>query len=294
MADGNNNNSPMGYSIWSAEALAMAEFLMSRLSQPAIALLRFNFGERFFGEATGKIVLFGLLYFLASLTKGGLFSLFLFASFFACMLHCAVIWVRKRRGERWHSRYHGRPLLCIVLPLPAPFIRRWVEPLLLLFLSFSLSRTGQSAALENYLAFAGLSIATIESIAAQRWRRMLLDAQDKQIEAEYFNEALAGKPATETNGFIIPVGMPDLSGKQGESLQSLLRSIYSEMRKALKSLKQEAAPESLSLLDQRQTPAIVTQNAFVICTACNTQNQPNDSHCGYCRAELHPTDALAV
>lgn len=293
MSDGNNNNSPMGYSIWSAEALALAEFLMSRLSQPAIALLRFNFGERFFGEATGKFILFGLLYFFANLFGRGLFSLFLYASFFACMFHCAVIWLRKRRGERWHSRYHGRPLLCILLPLPAPFIRRWVEPLLLLFLSFAISGKG-APGLENYLAFAGLSIATTEAIAAQRWRRMILDAQDKQIEAEYFNEEMAGKPATENKGFIIPVGMPDLSGKQGESLKSLLGSIYSEMRKALKSLKQEAAPESLSLLDQRQTPAIVTQNAFVICEACNTQNQAHDSHCGYCRAELHPTGALAV
>lgn len=286
MTDGHDQRGPLGGSIFSAEALALAEFLMSRLSHPAIALMRVNFGERFFGEAAGKFILFSLLYFFASASKGGLFSLVLFASFFACMFHTLVIWLRKQRGDRWHSRYPGTPLLSFALPfLPPRIIRRWVEPLLLLFLApFTV---GYSPALQTYMIFSAVSIAAIEALGATRWRRMVLDAQDKQIEAEYFNEALAGKPATQTRGFEIPVGM---SGKRGESLKSLFSSLYGETREMIESMK----PPPPSAPAQRQTPATTTPDASILCAACNTLNQPNASFCGYCSAEMRAPGALAA
>lgn len=235
MNDNTQNQSPMNGPARGRAALANAEAIISFPAQTIEVFWRHSFGERYFSlfGVYGKLAFYALLLFMAF--KGAEqvdtlpLGVFFLASFLASLWHLFVIWRRGWRGERWHSRYSGTSRLAAILPMNECVIKRWGEPLLTIMAGAALASFNQ--VLGGWLVFAGMCLGVTETLAAMRFRTMILDMIDKDIEARNMREALIEqKSAHETEGFVIPVG--SMKSQQRASLFRGLAMRYEEWRAA--------------------------------------------------------------
>lgn len=217
-------------------ALATAEALTATIAQTVEVFFRHNFGQRYFSlmGVYGKLAFYALLLLLAFKASEQLetipLGLFFFASFVASLLHLFVIWRRGYRGERWHSRYSGTSWLAAILPLDTSIIKRWVEPIIAILAGLMLASFDQ--ALGGWLVFTGTCLGVTEALAEARFRTMILDMIDKDIEARNLRGVLVEqKGAHETEGFVIPVG--GMKSRQRESIFNSLTNLYDRAKEAI-------------------------------------------------------------
>ena len=109
-------------------------------------------------------------------------------------------------------------------------IKRWVEPLLTILAGSALAPFNQ--ALGGWLVFAGMCLGVTETLAAMRFRTMILDMIDKDIEARNLRAALIEprRAAEETEGFVLPIG--NMKPQQRASIFRGLAMRYEEWRAA--------------------------------------------------------------
>lgn len=232
-----NNSSPMQEtSLRGRQALVVAENLAATVALLVLVFLRHSFGERYFSlfGIYGKLATYGLFLLLAFKASEQLDTLplgiFFFASFAACLWHSFKIWLRNHRGERWHTRYSGTSWLAAFLPINPFTVQRWIEPILTVFAGVMLASFNE--ALGGWLVFAGTCLGVTEALSAARFRTMILDAQDKDIEARHLRDALIEqKGPKHTEGFVIPVA--GLKPAQREGVFNSLTSLYERAKEAI-------------------------------------------------------------
>lgn len=217
-------------------ALIAAENLAVTIALTVLVFWRHSFGERYFSlfGIYGKLATYGLLLLLAFKASEQLdtlpLGLFFFVSFALCLWHSFKIWLRNHRGERWHTRYNGTPWLASILPINPFTIKRWIEPALTILAGVMLASFNQ--ALGGWLIFAGTCLGVTEALTAARFRTLILDAQDKDIESRHLRDALIEqKEAKHTEGFVIPVA--GLKPAQREGVFNSLTSLYERARDAI-------------------------------------------------------------
>lgn len=230
------NQSPMQGGPRGRAALAAAEALAGTIAQTVEVFLRGNFGERYFSimGIYSKVVLYAVLLLIAFNASSQLetfpLGVYFFAAFLACLWHQFVIYRRSRQGKRWHSRYPGYSHLTAILPLDHAVIQRWVEPLLCVVAGSLLTPFNQ--ALGAWIMFAGMCLGVTEALAEARFRTILLDAIDKDIESRNMRAVLIEqKDAKQTEGFVIPVGK--MKPQQRESILNGLTSLYDRAKEAI-------------------------------------------------------------
>lgn len=176
-----------------------------------VVFLRRGFGERYLSWLNlyfGYLVI-GPIVWLSSLmsasTVAGVFAAkmlsILWWGFIGLSLyHRFVIWRRDRAGEGWHSLYRGHSW--IRLPFIADDVmKKWVEPLSVMLLGYIMTAIDRPVSL--WLMISGFALLVHEQIAFYAERQRFLDIRDAQIEAQYMQAALVGKPVEETQGFVI-------------------------------------------------------------------------------------------
>jgi hypothetical protein len=203
-------------------------------------------GERYhnFLGMFGKTVTYGVLLTLSVKSAGQLETLplsgFFFGSFLLTGWNHWRIYRRNQRGERWHSRYCGTPRLASLLPFDHYTLRRWVEPLLSIAGGFAIASLFNQA-LGGWLVLAGTSQAVTEKLAEMRYRTMILDMMDKDIEARNLRAAIVEqKDARQTEGFVIPVG--GLNPNQRAGVFRGLAMQFEEWREAFARQRQQTPP----------------------------------------------------
>jgi hypothetical protein len=134
---------------------------------------------------------------------------------FFSLWHRIEIWDRNREGVHWHSMSFGVSHLRRIGELPLvrsflPFLRNdwilycWIEPGLCLAVAVMAIAGDQAIGL--WLLTASLALWLKNQLIHSLHRSHVLQLIDSAIEAEYFNDAVEGKPKTETAGF--SVSMP--------------------------------------------------------------------------------------
>lgn len=121
--------------------------------------------------------------------------------------HLFVISRRNARDEQWHTRYEGdfniQPL---VNKLPKGQSYWWVEgfyePVLVLIIGL-LIKTFLDAGLGALFIFSAVWMVIRARFYYFLYREKLLDERDALIESEVKLDAVNGKPASETKGFIV-------------------------------------------------------------------------------------------
>ena len=188
-----------------------AEFFCGQFAKTLIVFFRHDFGERYFNivDSFGASLTFlifagiaGIL--IASSYDDAAIGLFFVGFIAMCILHLFLAKQRDRAGRRWHSRYTGTSYLAILAPGHDFFVKRYVEPFLAVFAGAGIFYFNHP--LGMWFVIAGLCIAVVEQLGAQRFRNRMLDAIDSQIEATYLSEAISGQTvAAQTDGFVLPV-----------------------------------------------------------------------------------------
>jgi hypothetical protein len=112
--------------------------------------------------------------------------------------HRFVIWRKNRRNVIWHSMYSGRPMFAFT-GIDEGTLKRWIEPALLLGLSYIAKHVHQSP-VSMWLLIGGIAVFVHETLAEYMQRAALLDARDAMIEANYRQGVATGK-ATSDLGF---------------------------------------------------------------------------------------------
>lgn len=307
--------SPMGSSSIQA-GYRFAEAAAGLFSQTIEVFLRRDFGERYFSlfGMFGKLATYLVFLFLAfnyARQQDGLpLGLFFFLSFGLCLWHQFVIWQRKRAGHRWHSRYSGTSHLAALLPFSSFTIKRWIEPLVAILAGFVLSSFSQG--LGGWLIFAGCCLAATEALSDARFKTMILDAIDKDIEARNLRDSIVeNKGATHTEGFEIPVA--GMSTQQRASLFQGLSPQYESFTPSIPSpadlpplpvapipppvapapppmmqqwIPEEPAPFSQSMPVYVQPAPQIIPTLSIICPICDARNPTENIFCEQCRAQL--------
>lgn len=115
----------------------------------------------------------------------------------ASIFHRWVIARRERKGEVWHTYFHGQSLI------PGPFSDevkvKWIEPGL--FIGLGIFCWPLSHLFALWLLLTGVSLWVYTHLAYYFREQDVLDMVDAQIEARNMQAALAGRPASETQGF---------------------------------------------------------------------------------------------
>jgi hypothetical protein len=115
--------------------------------------------------------------------------------------------------------------------LPLPFsdekIFKFAEPGLVFAFGYFMSNVSYPFGL--WFMIAGLSLFINNHIVYYTERQLMLDVRDAGIEAQYLSAALAGKPASETCGFVIGESSRKLIGKDAR-LQDAFAKLPGELK----------------------------------------------------------------
>jgi len=216
-------------------AIMLGLWVASWFAMSVVPFMRSKFGERYLSWLNlyfGYGVVAGFMFigpFMMPFTGGephywlGIVSvpmLIAWALFIVFSLaHRYRIWRRNRKGEAWHSYAMGDSAINAFLasggfePIPDEWIHKWIEPLAVMVvgvLFVTISRSGDPSENAGVVAPVGvwLVISSICLFVHSRIiyfyeRQQFLDIQDAQIQAKHYRDALAGKPAAKTGGFVI-------------------------------------------------------------------------------------------
>lgn len=237
------------------ESWRMYEMMLSVISLIAgcfavsiVVFVRKDFGERYlswlnlsFGYTVVACFTFlGAMF--AFLTRWGgqqLMTLFWLAFIAMSLYRRWEIHRKNNAGVEWHSMYMGTSLL--PLPFSEEKTYKFFEPALVFgagHLLYALS--GQVGA---WLMISSVALFICNHIAYYNERRAMLDMRDAQIEAKYLSAALAGKPVTETGGFVVAESSIKLMG-QDARLKDAFANLSPELKDVLDAEQGATAPES--------------------------------------------------
>ena len=135
---------------------------------------------------------------------------------------------RARRGVQWHTYSDGLPFpLWKRIGLDDRFVRLYGEPLLCLVVAIAVSLFAAPIAI--YLIVAGVVLWVREEARRNYERDQLLDAMDERIELEQRNNALRGKPAIETKGFVAR-GMQPRTDAERRTLEEMISGLEPDLK----------------------------------------------------------------
>ena len=236
-----------GTDIWkkSEWALALLSLISSCFAVSVIPFIRKDLGERYFGWLNlwfGYSVVAGFMFFgsLIGIIYHGpmpfpeLMYYFWLAFIGVSLYRRWEIHKRNKAGVKWHSMYMGTWLGTSLLPLPISQenIYRFGEPGVVFIVGHFLWNFNWEVGM--WLTVSAFALAINNHLAFYQQRMSILDLIDGEIEARYFSEALAGKPAKETCGFVIAD-----STRQIISADADLQGAFSKLSDELKSLLDE-------------------------------------------------------
>ena len=196
---------------------ALAQMFFAVFSTTLVVFLRYRFGERYLkswlfvfafllimlGSVFGGNVAAGAGYESNATLGSGALVLYAWAFVFLGIWHIASGILRRRRGERWHSRCPGISHLMRILPFNLYITQRFVEPIFGAALGALIAAT-LSAPLGAFMIWSAYALFIVETINASAMRNRVLDLLDRQIEAEEEAAVLVqGKPLAETKGFTV-------------------------------------------------------------------------------------------
>jgi hypothetical protein len=157
-----------------------------------------------------------------------LMTLFLFAFIGMSLYRRWEITQKNKVGILWHSNYLGTSLL--PLPFSPEKLFKIYEPATVFVVGYFFWQISGMVGL--WLMVGGASLLINNHIIYYQERQTVLDLRDAQIEAQYFSDAVAGKPASETAGFVIAESSVQLIGRDA-SLTEAFSNLSDEMKSLL-------------------------------------------------------------
>ena len=238
-----------------AGMVAFAMWLLNVLAFPFEAIMRHNFGERYF--TLNNMVLSLLVAAPVGVIFGaaGFLSYYLGLAVLLGAYHLVVIWRRRRDGDMWYSYYDGTPWLAHVLPLHEATVQRFVEPaagllgIALLAWLFDLEGAGSF-----YFTLTVAASVVGTNLRLQEQRHAWLDMVDGQLFSREMAGALQGEPAEQTKGVTIAPMNTELIRQMSKD---------SQMRKAVP-LPALAAVSPLSEAEQAMLDEIQEEPVAVV------------------------------
>jgi len=206
---GRDTINALGESVNDMEQVKLARFVIKFILDMTFVLvmpfLRRNFGERFFSMTMVTFMVAGVTAMSAYLEKTGapVYG-YMTAVIVLSAFHLLVIFLRNRKGEQWHTRYEGDflPFFRFLPKAGYWMIEGFYEPLFVLIAGGVVSYFT-----DPILAGVFYTIAIFMVIRSRYHYRIhkeqILDERDNMIESECKMQALQGKTAKETKGFII-------------------------------------------------------------------------------------------
>jgi hypothetical protein len=220
-------------------ALGLLSLLSSCFAISVVPFIRKDMGERYFGwlnlffgySVVVNFTFLGTLFFKA---PSELMTLFWIAFIGASLYHRWRISRKNQMFVEWHSMYMGTSLL--PLPLKRETVFKFIEPALVLLAGHFLWAFSPQVGLWLTLASGGLFVNN--HIAYHNQRQAILDMRDAQIESRYLSDALSGKPASETAGFVVAESSVRLM-KEEAGLKAAFGNLSPELKNVL-----DASPDS--------------------------------------------------
>jgi hypothetical protein len=232
-------NSFGGTDFWKKNewALGLLSLLTGCFAISVVPFTRKDFGERYLGWLNlyfGYSVVAGFMFFgnlLGALMRTGgssqLMTLFWLAFIGLSIYHRREISRKNNAGIEWHSMYIGTSLL--PLPFSQEKIYKIFEPLGVFLVGYVLSKL--SGQVGMWLMISAVSLFVNNQIVFYQERQNVLDMRDARIEAENMSAAFAGKPASETAGFVIAESSTKLIASDAR-----LTDAYAKLSTEMKSL----------------------------------------------------------
>ena len=230
-----------GTDIWrkSEWALGLVIFVTNCFAISVVPFLRKDMGERYFGWVNlyfGYSVLTTFFFvgpFVGIFLRGPmifpqLMTLFLLAFIGASIWQRREISKKNNAGIEWHTMYVGTSIL--PLPISQEKILKFVEPVLVFVAGHFLWNFNWEVGM--WLLIAAFALAINNHIVFYQERQTILDMRDGQIEATYLSDAMAGKPARETAGFVVAESTRKLLGKDAK-LQDAFSNLSNELKELL-------------------------------------------------------------
>lgn len=208
--------------------LALLMLISGCFTVSVVGFLRKDMGERYFSLINlffgySVVANFVFLGNFIGMAAGGHFSqamlLFYLGFVGTSFYHLSEIRRKNKAGVEWHSMHHGTSLL--PLPISEEIILKLWEPLLVFFAGLLLTKFSPQAGV--WLVISGISLLINNHIVFYFERQKFLDARDAGIEARNLGKALQGKPARQTNGFVIAASTMQLFRHEGGLRDAFLR-----------------------------------------------------------------------
>ena len=155
----------------------------------------------------------------------------------ASLYHRREIARKNRAGEEWHSMYMGDSN--IPLPVSQETMYKAIEPGLVFLAGAVLFYF--SGAVGAWLMISGICLLVNNHVVYFQQRQIVLDIRDRRIEARFMSDAVAGKPASKTAGFVLAESNLRMIRKDPELKQALLENLSEESKSLL-----DAPPEDLN------------------------------------------------
>ncbi len=217
--------------------LGLLALISSCFSVSIVGFTRKDFGERYYGIINlffGYTIIanFTFLGNLIGVAAGRKFSwlmvLFWLAFLCASFYHRREITRKNKAGIEWHSMCQGTS----ILPLPSSeenIFKIW-EPLLVFL--FGVLCWKLSAQIAIWLMIGGVSLLVNNHLVYHFERQDFLNARDAGIRAKHISNALQGKPASASGGFVLAASTVQMVRKDA-TLRGVLANISPEVKQFL-------------------------------------------------------------
>lgn len=202
------------------------------------ALLRYNFGERYFrGTAVLSFFVYGLVASFMQYQPGILLMILMVA---AILVHTLAARIRDSLGDPLFSYAHGRSFWTVLLPKYDQVCNLFLEPLTIflfgiLVMAFGSANHDPTATDYGLFTFfiAGVVLSN-HLYALRRIREEKMNQTDAEIRAQAAQPALEGETSfKKTRGFVIP-GAGTLTNKERNLLWKSFRGMDNDVAAMLK------------------------------------------------------------
>jgi hypothetical protein len=214
-------------------ALGFLSLLSSCFAVSVVPFIRKDMGERYFGwlnlffgySVVANFTFLGTVFFKG---PSELMTLFWIAFIGASLYHRWQISRKDQMLVEWHSMYMGTSLL--PLPVKREIVFKFIEPALILLAGHFLWAFSPQVGVWLTLAAGGLFVNN--HIAYYNQRQAILDMRDAQIESRYLSDALSGRPASQTAGFVVAESSLRLL-KEEAGLKAAFSNLSPELKNVL-------------------------------------------------------------
>lgn len=199
-----------------------------------VPFTRKDFGERYLGWINlffGYTIVgnFAFLGNVIGVASGGQFSWLMVLCWLAfvgaSLYHRVEITRKNKAGKDWHSMCMGTTLLPLLLSEEKIF--KIVEPGLVFLVGLLAYQFSWQVGI--WLMVGGVCLFVSNHLVYHFERQLILDVRDAQIEARYASQAIAGRPARETGGFVVAESNIQMIRKDA-GLRQIFGNLSSEMK----------------------------------------------------------------